>query len=479
VSPVHTRAVTPSIRPGELPADALLARYRDDGGFTDCWITDLPRPVTHADFVEAFYTTPLFGIERRLLGWVAARPSTDAQARLLADARADAFSAWTVEARAADQLLLRDLTGRTRSWLMVAPLEGAAGTRLYFGSAVLARHDARSGRASLGAAFHALSGVHARYSRSLLAAARRRLMRGRADVAGVGPEPVAAPDGPVAVTQASSAALGETACAARVSESAGREPAPPARAIARAPRRRPAAAAEPLPPAEPQRLRPALREHPTREQIAALPPFDPLPLERIVVIDSVALAEAALQAMLRSRFVGFDTESKPTFTRDAVRDGPHVIQFATAEQGFVVQVNERMPLAFLRAVLESEGIVKVGFGLDSDRGPLEHKLGTRLRASVEVSQVLRGLGHRQALGARAAVAVVLARRLQKSKAVTTSNWAAARLSASQLLYAANDAYAALKVFEAMGSPYPVPAATDTQWRAGAGRRRRSGEHPGA
>ena len=218
-----------------------------------------------------------------------------------------------------------------------------------------------------------------------------------------------------------------------------------------------AALRDPMSAATPNRHRrpgPAFRERPTREQIAALPPFDPLPLERIVVVETAEQADAALRAMLQARFVGFDTESKPTFTRDAVRDGPHVIQFSTLDQAFIVQVNDRTPIAFLREVLESEAIVKVGFGLDSDRGPLEHKLHTRLRASVEVSQVLRSLGHKQALGAKAAVAVVLGRRMTKSKSVTTSNWGAARLSAQQLLYAANDAYAALKVFEAMGSPYP-------------------------
>ena len=40
--------------------------------------------------------------------------------------------------------------------------------------------------------------------------------------------------------------------------------------------------------------------------------------------------------------------------------------------------------------------------------------------------MLRSLGHKQALGAKAAVAVVLGRRLTKSKSVTTSNWGAAR-----------------------------------------------------
>jgi hypothetical protein len=421
---VDNRGVTTSIRPGELPAHALLARYRDTGGFTDCWIADLPRAASHAEYVEAFYTTALFGIERRLLAWFASKPSTAADARLLADARSDRFAAWTVEARAADQLLLCDFTRRTRSWLMVEPLPDGVGTRLYFGSAVVPRRDATGVGGSMGMAFHALSGFHAVYSRALLGAARTRLMKARGETPASVP---AMPDRPVSPVS----------------------PSTPTSTPTRVP--------DPMSAATPNRHRrpgPAFRERPTREQIAALPPFDPLPLERIVVVETAEQADAALRAMLQARFVGFDTESKPTFTRDAVRDGPHVIQFSTLDQAFIVQVNDRSPIAFLREVLESEAIVKVGFGLDSDRGPLEHKLHTRLRASVEVSQVLRSLGHKQALGAKAAVAVVLGRRMTKSKSVTTSNWGAARLSPQQLLYAANDAYAALKVFEAMGSPYP-------------------------
>jgi hypothetical protein len=438
------------IRPGVLPAHALLARYRDVGGFTDCWVTDLSRPVTHADYVEAFYTTTLFGIERRLLAWFASSPSSPADARLLADARSDAFAAWTVEARATDQLLLQDFTRRTRSWLMVEPLADDRGTRLYFGSAVVPRHRGQhgeQGHGSMGIAFHALSGFHAIYSRSLLAAARSRLMRavaaGPVAAGGRGGSPIVAPNAAAAAPATVARAAAIPPAATTVARAAA---VPPAASTA---------AAMPTPdPARHRRPGPAFRERPTREQIAALPPFEPLPLERIVVVETGAQADAALHAMRRACFVGFDTESKPTFTRDAVRDGPHVIQFSTLDEAYIVQVNERTQIAFLREVLESESIVKVGFGLDSDRGPLEHKLGTRLRASVEVSQVLRSLGHKQALGAKAAVAVVLGRRLGKSKSVSTSNWGAARLSSSQLLYAANDAYAALKVFEAMGSPYP-------------------------
>jgi ribonuclease D len=193
-----------------------------------------------------------------------------------------------------------------------------------------------------------------------------------------------------------------------------------------------------------------LRVRPTKEQIAQLPPFVGLSLDRIHVVSTTSEFEAAHAAIRTERFIGFDTESKPTFTADAVRDGPHVIQFALRDRAFIVQLGAKPPVAFLRSILESEEIVKVGFGLKSDRGPLLRKLGIRLGASVELSQVLRRLRFKQALGVKAAVAVVLGQRLHKPKSVTTSNWAASRLSPRQLLYAANDAYAALTVFQAMG-----------------------------
>ena len=223
---------------------------------------------------------------------------------------------------------------------------------------------------------------------------------------------------------------------------------------------------------------PAHRERPTPDQIAELPAFDALPLERIKVVRDAEQAERALRAIERAGVVGFDTEAKPTFTRDAVRDGPHVIQLATADEAYIVQVAAVTPVEFLRAVLESPTIVKVGFGLDSDEGPLRRKLGIGLFTTVDLSQALRRLGFKQALGAKVAVAVVLGRRLHKSKTVTTSNWALPQLSSAQLVYAANDAYAAFKVYEAMPDPDAAigRAADDVPARTTESRHDRSAPH---
>lgn len=164
----------PKIRSCPLPPEALLDRYGGPGGYADCYVTALPRTVSHPEFVEAFYTTAVFKLERFLLRSLVSRPSTDQEAGQLARGERDSFAAWSVEGRAPDQLLLSDFRGRTRSWLMVAPSgrPGPAGTDLYFGSAVV---RSRSGRAGLGPVFGALLGFHKVYSRVLLRAARSRL----------------------------------------------------------------------------------------------------------------------------------------------------------------------------------------------------------------------------------------------------------------------------------------------------------------
>lgn len=162
-----------------IPGDALLGRYLDNGGYADCYSTLIAIDVSHAAFVEAFYTTPLFKVERLILRFAVAKPSTDAQAAQLAAGTADTFAAWRVEARAIDQLLLSDMFGRTRSWLMVRPEPTGASmhTRLYFGSAVVPVRDPQSGQMRMGLGFGALAGFHRLYSRLLLASARTRLAR--------------------------------------------------------------------------------------------------------------------------------------------------------------------------------------------------------------------------------------------------------------------------------------------------------------
>jgi ribonuclease D len=188
---------------------------------------------------------------------------------------------------------------------------------------------------------------------------------------------------------------------------------------------------------------------PDKAQTALLPPFSGLALANIFVPASEAEFAAAAAEIMAAKVVGFDTESKPTFFKEQQSQGPHVVQFALENKAFIFQLHHRHSWPFLLELLQAEALLKVGFGLGQDKGQIHAKLGVRLNGVLDLCSVFRQMGYRNAVGVRAAVAIVFKQRFLKSKRVSTSNWANPVLTSNQLLYAANDAYAALKVQNAL------------------------------
>lgn len=192
------------------------------------------------------------------------------------------------------------------------------------------------------------------------------------------------------------------------------------------------------------------RQTPDRDAIDALPPFPALEAAHITLVRSAAQAQAAAAALATQRLWGFDTESKPTFFKDQVSDGPHVVQLAVADRAWVFQLTDPGCRATVAALLADGAHTKAGFGLRDDNLRIRAKLGIEPAGVLELNGVFRQQGYRKDMGVRAAVAVLFGQRFAKSKKAATSNWAAPTLGESQLLYAANDAWAAYRVAQALG-----------------------------
>ena len=176
---LHTHTMS-AVLPCEVPLGVLLRRYKDGAGYADCYVVEVPGAVTQEEYVEAFYTSPLFKVERAILKHLASRPATDADVRSLAAGKLKKFSAWIVEGQSPTELLLADFTGRTRSWLKAETARGPSAppsTMLYFGSAVVPRSRQGVPLPTIGWLFHALLGFHRLYSRTLLSAASKRVGR--------------------------------------------------------------------------------------------------------------------------------------------------------------------------------------------------------------------------------------------------------------------------------------------------------------
>lgn len=193
---------------------------------------------------------------------------------------------------------------------------------------------------------------------------------------------------------------------------------------------------------------------------ALLPPHVGLTLSQIQLVRSADEARAALALLRQADVIGFDTESKPTFIKGEVSTGPHLVQLATDHGAWLFQTvtaaSSEQVLLVLKPILESDQILKVGFGLGDDVRRLRAKFGIEVANVMDLATSLRRRGERNPLGARSAVARLLGQRLQKSKRITTTNWASTRLSAAQLQYAADDAQAALRVYRQWKNTVPAP-----------------------
>ena len=203
----------------------------------------------------------------------------------------------------------------------------------------------------------------------------------------------------------------------------------------------------------------------------ALPPYEGITLADVRLVRTRQDADGALSALLASDVIGFDTESKPTFQKGEQSTGPHLVQLATDQHAYLFQIGARHARApdtgadapppaipgidVLRAVLESPAILKVGFGLGDDLRRLRAKLGIETHNVLDLSTALRR-GERNALGAKTAVARFFGKRLQKSRKITTTNWALPRLSDKQILYAADDAHVALRIYRHWRANPPPP-----------------------
>lgn len=184
---------------------------------------------------------------------------------------------------------------------------------------------------------------------------------------------------------------------------------------------------------------------PSKEYIQSLPRFQNIALENIVVINTVQQCQNIEAELKIAAVLGFDSESKPTFHKDDVQTGPHLIQLATFEKAYLFQVSDEI-LNFLKPIFENKDQIKVGFGLKND-AHLFRKKGIELYSIIELSKCFKSFGFNNPVGIKNAIALLFKVNFPKSKSVSTSNWARKTLTTPQIEYAAADAYAAVLIFE--------------------------------
>lgn len=182
-------------------------------------------------------------------------------------------------------------------------------------------------------------------------------------------------------------------------------------------------------------------------ELAALAAFE-FQHVRIEVVEPSEF-NAVLALLQAEQVLGFDTETRASFER-GVQHPLSLIQIATANTCYLFQhaiLGEQFTQ--LKALLEDETILKVGVGLRSDAHALRRQWGINVASTLDLNWALAQLGAEKEMGTRQLVAALLGARIDKPKKVTLSNWQLVPLSSAQIHYAAADALAALKCFNAL------------------------------
>lgn len=142
--------------------------------------------------------------------------------------------------------------------------------------------------------------------------------------------------------------------------------------------------------------------------------------------------------------VGFDTETRPSFTR-GTNYQVALIQIATDHLAILVRTHFVSLPPLLHYLLESSNILKAGLASHDDVKAIK-KLDPSLDCQnvVDISQLAKIRGYTQ-LGLNNLCQSVLNRRVSKKSKLT--NWENEKLTSEQLLYAATDAYVTLKIYQ--------------------------------
>lgn len=165
---------------------------------------------------------------------------------------------------------------------------------------------------------------------------------------------------------------------------------------------------------------------------------------KIYVIDSVGAEFNRAVAYLRSqKIIGFDTETRPTFTPSQPRYGVSLLQLSGPDKAFLFRIKSIGMHRRLCNLLANPKILKIGAAIHDDIRGLQRLRDFIPDGFVDLQKIVWEWGIRDK-SVKKMAAITLGIRISKSQQL--SNWEADQLSDAQCLYAATDAWVCREMY---------------------------------
>lgn len=163
---------------------------------------------------------------------------------------------------------------------------------------------------------------------------------------------------------------------------------------------------------------------------------------RIIVIQSESEVEKAVSYLEKFELIGFDTETRPSFTKGVVRKIA-LMQLSTNDTCFLFRLNLiGIPECLIRLLIASD-ITKIGLSLKDDFAAIRKRIQLEPKGFIELQSFVKKFGIEDN-GLQRIYAILFGERISKGQRL--SNWEADILTEAQQKYAALDAWACLQIY---------------------------------
>ncbi|MDO4738745.1 MAG: 3'-5' exonuclease [Bacteroidales bacterium] len=164
---------------------------------------------------------------------------------------------------------------------------------------------------------------------------------------------------------------------------------------------------------------------------------------RIIVIFSEKETDKAVEYLMKSKILGVDTETRPSFKKGKMHQ-VSLLQISTYDTCFLFRLNRIGLTDSLVKLLEDRQTTKVGLSLQDDLRQLNQRRAFTPGAYIELQKEVKEIGIED-MSLQKIYANLFGEKIAKSQQL--SNWEAETLSEAQQYYAATDAWACLKIHE--------------------------------